>query len=119
LAETTKMKDYDFSVISTELPPNVPPEYLLWLAVIDRAVVDYIRWYTELNIKQKNSLEWFLFEPRPCPNNLQFICDLLFDDHEAADTIRKRVRFLTSHATEDDMNIYNQTRYRRVKNRLT
>lgn len=113
------MKDYDFSVISTELPPNVPPEHLLWLAVIDRALVDYVRWYQELNIKQKNSLEWFLFERKPCPNNLQYLCELLFDDHDAAETIRKRVKFLANHATEDDIIGYNLTRYRRVKNRLT
>jgi hypothetical protein len=113
------MKDYEFNLLSIETPPNVPPEHILWLAVIDRALVDYVRWYQELNIKQKRSLNWFLFEEDSCPNNLQYLCELLFDDHEAADTIRKRARYLANHATEGDIIGYNLTRCRRVKNRLT
>lgn len=119
LAEAPKMKDYDFTLLSVETPPNVPPEHILWLAVIDRALVDYVRWYEELNIKQKRSLDWFLFEESPCPNNLQYLCEMLFDDYEVADSIRKRAKFLAEHSTEQEKLTYNITRYRRVYNRNT
>ena len=111
------MKDYNFNLLSVETPPNVPPEHILWLAVIDRAVVDYVRWYEELNIKQKRSLDWFLFEPECCPNNLQYLCEMLFDDHEVADNIRKRAKFLAENSTEIEKLKYNVSRYRRVYNR--
>lgn len=113
------MKDYDFSVISAEPPPNATPEHILWLAVIDRAIVDYIRWYDDLNIKHKKSLHWFLFEPKPVPNNLQYLCELLFDNHDAATTIRKRINFLADNPGEQHLIKYNQCRYRRVKNSFT
>lgn len=113
------MKDYDFTLLSVETAPNVPPEHILWLAVIDRAVVDYVRWYEDLNIKQKRSLDWFLFEEKPCPNNLQYLCEMLFDDYEVANNIRKRAKFLAEHSTEKEKLTYNITRYRRVYNRNT
>jgi len=113
------MKDYDFTLLSLDTAPNVPPEYILWLAVIDRAIVDYVRWYDELNIKHRNSLNWFLFEEKPSPNNLQYLSEMLFDDHEVADTIRRRVKALLADPDEQRLIKYNQSRYRRVKNRLT
>lgn len=114
------MKDYDFTVLSVDRPPNAPAEVILWLAVIDRALIDYVKWYEVLNIKQKRSLDWFLFERESCPNNLQYLCDLLFDDHEAADTIRNRVKHLaSSNASEQELMGYTLNRNRRVRNRLT
>lgn len=114
------MKDYDFTVLSVATPPNASPEHILWLAVIDRALVDYVKWYEILNIKQKRSLDWFLFERESCPNNLQYLCDLLFDEHDAADQIRNRAKHLASNnASDQELMGYNLTRCRRVKNRLT
>jgi hypothetical protein len=114
------MKDYDFSTISAEVPPNAPPETILWLSVIDRAVLDYVKWYEALNIKQKRSLDWFLFETDPCPNNLAYLCDLLFDQHDAAEQIRNRAKHLASKdVSEKERMRYNLTRYRRTTNRLT
>jgi len=71
--------------------PITTPEEVLWLAVIERAIMDYCWPTTELSIKHRNSLQWFFFATEPEPFNLLFICDTLFDDSGAPNLIRKRI----------------------------
>jgi hypothetical protein len=90
------MKEYDLSFMTIPASTQASPEQLLWLAVIDRALVDYVKWLPTLNAKQRGSLDWFLFEDEAVPNNLAYICEMLFDDHDLVIKIRKRARGLVN-----------------------
>ena len=78
--------------------PITMPEEVLWLAVIERAMMDYCKPTKELNIKDKNDLQWFFFTTEPKPFNLLFICDTIFDDAGAAKLIIKRINKLKEQA---------------------
>lgn len=68
------------------------PEHALWLAVIERAMMDYLGRTASLPRPSQTSLNDFFFELDPRPNNLQYICETLFDYPDAANVIRKRVQ---------------------------
>ena len=67
------------------------PEQVLWLAVIERALMDAVWPTTDLNTKDRHNLNWFFFSEEIEPFNLTFICETLFDYPDAAKVIRKRV----------------------------
>jgi hypothetical protein len=85
------------------------PEHLLWLAVIDRAIADYVKPQPDLCIKYKQGLDWFFFEDEPQPFNLSYITEQLFDDSSAPQAIRKHLMNLKSNPEE--MNRYHNKRY--------
>lgn len=66
------------------------PEHSLWLAVIDRALMDYIGRTACLPKASEQDLNSFFFEEVPRPHNLAYICQELFDWPGAADKIRAR-----------------------------
>jgi len=86
------------------------PECLLWLAVIDRAIADYVKRPPDLSSKYTQGLEWFFFELKPAPYNLQYICDQLFDDSSTAQVIRKRIKTLSTDDGEQ-IKVYLSKRY--------
>lgn len=69
-----------------------PPEYILWLAVIERAIMDYVQPPLDFRISGRKNLHWFLFSKPAYPHNLRYVCELLFNDPTVADTIAKRVK---------------------------
>lgn len=72
--------------------PVSMPEHALWLAVIERAMMDYIGRTASLPKPSERAVNDFFFELEPRPNNLQYICEILFDYPDAANVIRKRVQ---------------------------
>lgn len=70
------------------------PEHVLWLAVIERAMMDYIGRTASLPKPNKQCIEQFFFEDIARPNNLKYICDNLFDFPDAVPMIRKRIKEL-------------------------
>lgn len=95
-----------------EIPQNVTPEYLLWVAVVDRAISDFCafaEWYrhrvahaasktkkrastSEIAIiRELSVLEWFLFDRQPRECNLQWIAENVFNCGTGiCDDIRQR-----------------------------
>lgn len=71
-----------------------PPEKVLWLAVIERAILDMVDPPQEIDAKHKRGLRKFFFEIEPLPFNLTYICNNLFDYPDAAIVIRKRLQQL-------------------------
>ena len=67
------------------------PEHVLWLAVIERAMMDYIGRTASLPKANDRAIHEFFFEDTPRPNNLLYICNNLFDFPDAVPMIRKRV----------------------------
>jgi hypothetical protein len=114
------MKTYDLSFMTIPATTHASPEQLLWLAVIDRALVDYVKWLPTLNAKQRGSLDWFLFEEQAVPNNLAYICEMLFDDHNLAAKVRKRARGLVNgDIKQEEVDRFKAKRYNlRVKSRF-
>jgi hypothetical protein len=82
-------------LIETETKTN-PPEFALWLAVIDKAVLDYVKHYKYLPPGERSILRWFLFCKDPKPNNLAFLCENLFDEPDITAKIRGRIHKLKS-----------------------
>ena len=70
------------------------PEHVLWLAVIERAMMDYIGRTASLPKANERAINEFFFEDIARPNNLKYICDNLFDFPDAVPMIRKRVQQL-------------------------
>lgn len=68
------------------------PEHALWLAVIERAMMDYLGRTASLPKPSQRAVNDFFFELDAKPNNLQYICEILFDYPDAASVIRKRVQ---------------------------
>ena len=67
------------------------PEHVLWLAVIERAMMDYIGRTASLPKPDANALRDFFFEDAARPHNLKYICENLFDFPDAVGMIRKRI----------------------------
>lgn len=82
------------------------PEHLLWLAVIDRAIADYVKRPPDLSIKYRQGLDWFFFEEEPAPFNLQYLCEQLFDDDSTVVVIRKRITRLMKDETQEIQEYY-------------
>lgn len=78
-----------------EIPVSLP-EHALWLAVIERAMMDYLGRCASLARPSKHSMQDFFFDLEPRPNNLQYICEILFDFPDAANMIRKRLHELST-----------------------
>ena len=85
------------------------PEHLLWLAVIDRAIADYVKAPPDLNIKYKQGLDWFFWEVESQPFNLTYIAEQLFDDSSSVQAIRRHVKRLQENPAEMDR--YHNKRY--------
>lgn len=67
------------------------PEHVLWLAVIERAMMDYIGRTASLSKPSFVALNNFFFDEKPRKHNLVYICENLFDFPDAVPMIRKRV----------------------------
>lgn len=74
--------------------PAPLPEHALWLAVIERAIIDYINPSKDCPHNSKFGLSWFLFERKPEPNNLTYICENLIEYPDAPKIIRRKVKTL-------------------------
>jgi len=75
-------------------PNTITPEHILWLAVIERAILDYIDPINCKNKLQLSELEYFFFAEKPKPCNLKYICQNVFDYSDAHIIIRNRVKHL-------------------------
>ena len=101
LAEASKMIYVEKAFDDT---PKALPEQLLWLAVIERAILDYCWPEVNKGLNEKHTLHWFFFTKESKPCNLTYICNMIFDDSEdAAKRIRHRLTLLkNSNITEAD-----------------
>lgn len=89
-----RLSEKDVEVIEAlESNPDFP-ERRLWLAIIERAVIDYaVAGIPTRSRIGKNKVKHWLFDDKARPNNLVFICRLLFDDDNGAvQAIRKRAQ---------------------------
>jgi hypothetical protein len=80
-----------FDIFESEEHINYTPERALWLAVIERAMLDYCLPTQSLSRKDVWDLTWFFFCEDQEQYNLSYICHQLFDYPDAAEKIRKRV----------------------------
>lgn len=91
-------------IMDIEISENVSPEYLLWVAVVDRGIWDFCTfadWYCQrlsheygrkrkrisntaevAMLREYNALCWFLFDPVPQEFNLQWIAEHVFNCEE-------------------------------------
>lgn len=76
------------------------PEGILWLAVIDKAITDYVAPTPDLSATYTQGLDWFFYEVKAAPFNLAYICDMLFDDPSKVSAIRARVTRLKNNPEE-------------------
>ena len=76
------------------------PEGIMWLAVIDKAITDYVAPTPDLSPTYSQGLDWFFFEKKSAPFNLAYICDMLFDDPSKVSAIRARVTRLKNNPDE-------------------
>lgn len=83
------------------------PEQILWLAVIERAMMDYIAPTRDCQTSHVIGLDWFFDELEAKPFNLQYICDNFLGFPDTASKIRKRVRTL---AAQNDISQINRSR---------
>jgi hypothetical protein len=70
------------------------PELRLWLAVIERAMLDLTTDVITISREDRRDLNWFFFEQEPKPYNLAYICQNFLDHHHAVTQIRKRIKHL-------------------------
>lgn len=80
-----------------------PPEAVLWLAVIERAMLDAVYPTQELSMKHKMELFHFFYDEEPRPYNLVYICNNMFDYPDAPAVIRARLKKLITKENEGDM----------------
>jgi hypothetical protein len=85
------------------------PEGILWLAVIDKAITDYVAPTPDLSPTYSQGLDWFFYETKAAPFNLAFICDMLFDDSSRVSAIRARVTRLKNN--EEELRRFVKKRY--------
>lgn len=78
------------ATIDFDIP--VTPETILWLAVIERAMLDYMEPSTRLSIMYTRDLPWFFFEKTPQPYNLAYICKNFITYPDAEKRVHKRLR---------------------------
>lgn len=100
LAYVSKTKSFA-DVESDPGPDEInTPEGILWLAVIDKAITDYVAPTPDLSPVYTQGLDSFFYEKTPAPYNLAFICDMLFDDTSKVSAIRARVTKLKNDPEE-------------------
>jgi len=100
-----------YTDIEPETGPNnlAQPEALLWLAVIDKAISDFVLPTPDLSPEHRRGLQWFFFENHSTPFNLQYICDMIFDDPSAITVIRQRIHKLSS--CDEELKRFAKKRY--------
>lgn len=81
-----------FDLFDFEDTMQVSPERALWLAVIERAMLDYCFPTNSLMKKDVSDLPWFFFSNESEKYNLVYICDQLFDSVDIIAKIRTRVK---------------------------
>lgn len=118
LVKITKM--IDEKLISTaQFVPEALPEHILWLAVIERALIDVTATTKNCSKDIKRDLYWFFFCTTPEPNNLEYICTNLIGDSRWINKIRQRVKKLQLFQIEE-LTISKRTRiYRARRGRYT
>jgi hypothetical protein len=99
-----------FDLFDFEEATDLCPERILWLAVIERAIMDYCFPALSLQKKDVRDLDWFLFSPVAQEFNVTYICSYLFDNEDAAKMIRKRVAALKNSSLAKDK--FEKSRYR-------
>jgi hypothetical protein len=89
-------------IIEMYQPTRKQPEFLLWLAVVNRAVYDYIDAEEEKRtgkIRKKQpysyNCNWFLFCQDNRPHNLTWISNILYGGTGFAEKVRKHLRNLS------------------------
>lgn len=133
--------------VDIEIPENVSPEYLLWIAVVDRAIYDFCTfadWYCQrltreygrrrkhisntaeiAMLRELSILECFLFNPVPEPYNLQWIGEHVFScGAGVCDNIRARCEAghkanLDVYATSDKLDPLIKLYEQRKKRKVT
>lgn len=70
------------------------PEQLLWLAVIERALLDYACPTSDSQKSHNIGLDWFFYELSPKAYNLEYICENFLNCPGGADRVRKRLERL-------------------------
>lgn len=95
MKDTLPKSDEDFQI-------EALPETLLWLAVIDRAIVDYVDPPKDLPSCLKSNLYQFIYSQRPEPFNLSYLSIELFGDPIFGEQIRKRIAGLIDGSIVDD-----------------
>jgi hypothetical protein len=100
LVSSSKSKPW--SDVESEPGPNEinTPEAIMWLAVIDKAITDYVAPTPDLSATYAQGLDWFFYERKSVPFNLAYICDMLFDDSSKVSAIRARVTRLKNNPEE-------------------
>lgn len=100
LANAGKAKPW--TDIESDIGPGevTTPEGILWLAVIDKAITDYVAPTPDLAATFTQGLDWFFYETKPAPYNLAYICEMLFDDTSKVSAIRARVTKLKENPDE-------------------
>lgn len=81
----------------------------MWLAVIDKAITDYVAPTPDLSATFSQGLDWFFYEKKAMPFNLAYICDMLFDDSSKVSAIRARVTALKN--DPDELKRFSKKRY--------
>jgi hypothetical protein len=79
------------------------------MAVIDKAISDYVCPMPDLSPIYRRGLEWFFFDQKPKPFNLTYICDMLFDDASSVEAVRRRVEKLKS--SDEELKRFAKKRY--------
>ena len=81
------------------------PEQLLWLAVIERALLDYACPTSDSQKCHNIGLDWFFYELKSKPYNLEYICENFLNFPAGAEKVRKRLeRLLNSEFPEEAIN---------------
>lgn len=71
------------------------PERTLWLAVIERAMQDYLGMGKNLGTKpNKAELHGFFYDAKPAKYNLAYIAEFLFEDTSIMKLIQQRLERL-------------------------
>lgn len=108
-----------------EIPENVDPEYLLWVAIVDRAIYDFCTfadWYCQrlsheygrkrkhvsntaeiAMLRELSILEWFLFDTVPQPYNLQWIAEQVFN---CGDSVCDKIRAKCEAGHKANIDVY-------------
>lgn len=81
-----------FEALDVEVNSFAPPEKVLWLAVIERAILDAVYPTIDIPVQHRHTLYGFFYDREPRPYNLVYICENLFDYPDAAKVIRRRLR---------------------------
>lgn len=67
------------------------PEHILWMAVIERAINDYVHKPSDLTVKYSKNLDHWFFNDIAEPCNLVYICTHFLNFEDAVPKIRKRL----------------------------